>query len=111
LSDRSCNGDWGKEVDLRRAFRRGLSFTLDEDGCCRIEGVAFPALFKDFRVALITSVAKIAFSLGDNSSATTLPFFWRTTFVMHVLGVRVVRVLATELPFKAVFEFESFSDI
>lgn len=67
LRDRSWSGDWGKEVDLRNVFRRGLSLTSDEDGCLRIDSDAFPELFRDLRVALITSVAKIAFSFGDNS--------------------------------------------
>ncbi len=68
LRDRCSSGERGREVDLRRTLRRGLSFTSDEDCCVRIEGAAFPRLFSDFKVALMTSVARIAFSFGDNSS-------------------------------------------
>jgi hypothetical protein len=73
LRDRCSRGDWGREVDLRSTLRRGLSLISDGDGCSRTEGADFPGLFKDFRVALMTSVAKMAFSLGDNSSPESFP--------------------------------------
>jgi hypothetical protein len=60
-------------VDLRRTLRRGLSLTSDEDGCSRTDGAAFPGLFNDFRVALMTSVARIAFSFGGNPSPENSP--------------------------------------
>jgi hypothetical protein len=58
----------GREVDLRRTLQRGLSFISDEDCSGRIEGTTFPALFKYFKLVLMTSVARMAFSFGDNSS-------------------------------------------
>jgi hypothetical protein len=73
LRERCSRGDWGREVDLRRTLRRGLSFISDEDGCSRTEGADFPGLLNDFRVVLMTSVAKMAFSFGDNSSPESFP--------------------------------------
>lgn len=98
-------------MDLRSAFRRGLSLTSYDDGCCRIEDTAFPALFRDFRVALMTSVARIAFSLGDNSSPENFPFFGAATFMVPDLGARGFRGLAAELPFEFDFKFATFANI
>ncbi len=66
LRDRGCNGDGGKEFDLFKAWRVGCSaFSRDEGGLLATDDGAVDAL-SAFRLAFITSVAKMAFSLDGN---------------------------------------------
>jgi predicted membrane metal-binding protein len=77
-------------LDLRRALRTGVSRSPRDCGCFRtwFEGVA--AALSVLRVILITSVASIAFSFADNSSASWLSVFWVAANVFLVAGLVVL---------------------
>lgn len=77
-------------MDLRRALRTGVSRSPRDCGCFRtwLEGAA--AALSVLSVILITSVARIAFSFADSSSASWLSLFWGAPNVLLVAGLVVL---------------------
>lgn len=90
FKDRGWSGEWGRELDLRKALRTGVSMSPRDCGCFRTwcEGAA--AALSVLSVTLITSVAKIAFSFADNSSSSWLSGFWDDANVFLVEGLVVL---------------------
>lgn len=72
FNDLGCKGLWGAEFERRRTFRLEALINSLEEGALRSGGGAFIASLRSFSVALITSVARIAFSLGESCSETSL---------------------------------------
>ena len=68
FKERGCNGEGGREFERRRAFLAEALIKSFDEACFRTgpgAGVLMASL-RDFRAALITSVASIDLSFGDN---------------------------------------------
>lgn len=83
LSDRGCRGDGGSEFDRLNNLRAVVSNSSRDVGCLRFDGGIAATLFdgveaKTFSVIFITSVARIAFSLGDNTEWVIVSLTART---------------------------------
>lgn len=74
-------------MDLRRALRTGVSRCARDCGCFRTWFEDVAAALSVLRVTLITSVARIAFSFADNSSASWLSAFWDAADVFLAAGL------------------------
>jgi len=84
---RGCCGDWGIEIDLLSPLRAEFLTMSLEDSFRRTGAGALIASVRDFRVALITSVASIDLSFGDRcSSSCSREFSCSAFFVRDLTG-------------------------
>ena len=95
VSDLGCKGEFGKEVDLRREPRADfLRASFAEAGRC-VDGVLI-ASPRALRVALMTSVARMYFSFGDNCCSLSASVSCTGVFAPRVPALEGVFALDLE---------------
>lgn len=113
VSGLGCSGEFGKDVDLRREPRADVLRASFEETGRRIDG-AFIASPSALRVELMTSVAKIYFSLGDNCCWVSTSVSCTSVFAPRVPaleGVFVLDLVAVAFDFTPTFVFVDEAEV
>ena len=111
FSDLGCNGDCGAEFERMSGLRAVPLMRSREDACRRTEldVGAFMTSLRDLSVALMTSVAKIDLSFGDNWLASLnsvlSSFSANETFLPLVFATADFVALDDSADFAGFFEF------